>query len=516
MKEEQFIKIRTDVNSSLKDVLLNKSKDILNEENIQNLILRGEDRYATIINKPLCEIISKEKSENLRKYIKDKSMLWIFNESESYFENEISEFLQKEIDGDNTIGNVFGGKLAAYIDSNIPKLSRYVISKVENYLKANRNNFSEKVRNQITSGLNFLERGAYMMFGGDDIVNRCVDTIIDIKVPIFLDNKYLEITSVVQNTLSYSVYPTPIKSLQLKAKEINCSKVLDSIYISLNKSQYVKENIEDVIDESINIILNENLKEFLSFTDLTSLKDICHKFSNQLKLVIEVSRDNLVNNIDEIIKCTDKIIDEEFIQHIQETAINKVMLAVKREDIVRCTKGILNIVVNNEQFAITLEKIANEFYEEVVRKASLNDFIDKEYSIECMKAYIETAFNNKSFNDTNREIINVIYEEIINDGVNFIKEDTKDDVICRVIEAVLNVTFNNTSELLKAVNLKQVTMEQIAIMEPKEIHIMFNGFAGDFFEKLYLYGSFGAIFGINLWLSIAWGIIEEINNKRTA
>ena len=165
---------------------------------------------------------------------------------------------------------------------------------------------------------------------------------------------------------------------------------------------------------------------------------------------------------------------------------------------------------------LQLEKIANEFYEEVVRKASLNDFIDKEYSIECMKAYIETAFNNKSFNDTNREIINVIYEEIINDGVNFIKEDTKDDVICRVIEAVLNVTFNNTSELLKAVNLKQVTMEQIAIMEPKEIHIMFNGFAGDFFKKLYLYGSFGAIFGINLWLSIAWGIIEEINNKRTA
>ena len=516
MKEEQFIKIRTDVNSSLKDVLLNKSKDILNEENIKKIILKGEDKYQTIINKPLCEIISKEKSENLRKYIKDKSMLWIFNESESYFENEISGFLQKEIDGDNTIGNVFGGKLAAYIDSNIPKLSRYVISKGEKYLKANRNNFSEKVRNQIKSGLNFLERGAYMMFGGDDIVDRCVDTIIDIKVPIFLDNKYLEITSVVQNTLSYSVYPTPIKSLQLKAKKINCSKVLDSIYISLNKSQYVKENIEDVIDEAINIILNENLKEFLSFTDLTSLKDICHKFSNQLKLVIEVSRDNLVNNIDEIIKCTDKIIDEEFIQHIQETAINKVMLAVKREDIVRCTKGILNIVVNNEQFAITLEKIANEFYEEVVRKASLNDFIDKEYSIECMKAYIETAFNNKSFNDTNREIINVIYEEIINDGVNFIKEDTKDDVICRVIEAVLNVTFNNTSELLKAVNLKQVTMEQIAIMEPKEIHIMFNGFAGDFFKKLYLYGSFGAIFGINLWLSIAWGIIEEINNKRTA
>ena len=59
-----------------------------------------------------------------------------------------------------------------------------------------------------------------------------------------------------------------------------------------------------------------------------------------------------------------------------------------------------------------------------------------------------------------------------------------------LLKLYLNVTFNNTSELLKAVEyLKQVTMEQIAIMEPKEIHIMFNGFAGDFFKKLYLYGS---------------------------
>ena len=32
---------------------------------------------------------------------------------------------------------------------------------------------------------------------------------------------------------------------------------------------------------------------------------------------------------------------------------------------------------------------------------------------------------------------------------------------------MLNVIFNNTSELLKAVNLKQITMEQIAIIEAK-------------------------------------------------
>ena len=65
------------------------------------------------------------------------------------------------------------------------------------------------------------------------------------------------------------------------------------------------------------------------------------------------------------------------------------MLAVKREDIVRCTKGILNIVVNNEQFAITLEKIANEFYEEVVRKASLKLILKLHLIIKASMILIE-------------------------------------------------------------------------------------------------------------------------------
>lgn len=516
IKEEQLIKIREDINNSLKNILLNNSKDILNEEKIQKMIFKGEDKYQTIINKNLSELISDEKSENLRKYIKDKSMLFIFNESKNYLEKGLSEFLEKEIHGDNTIGNVFTGKLAAYIDSNIPKLSRYIISKGESYLKANKSKFSENIRAEITSGLNFLERGAYMMFGGDDIVNRCIDTIIDIKVPIFLDNKYLEITAVVKSTLSHSIYPTPIKNLQIKAKEINCSKVLDSIYISLNKSTYIKEEIEEIIDESINIILSGNLKEFLLIIDLASLKDICYKFNSELNNVIKFISDNLVKSLEDIVKCLDEIIYEEFIQSIKETSINKVMLAVERKDVVKCTESIWNVVVNNEEFAMLVEKIADEFYEDVLKRVSFNDILDEEYSKEFVEGYIEAAFNNKSFNEANEEIINLICEEIINDGFSFIKEDTKDDVICRVIEAVLNVTFNNTSELLKAVNLKQITMEQIAIMEPKEIHIMFNAFAGDFFKKLYLYGSFGAIFGINLWLSIAWGIIEEINNRRAA
>ena len=39
-------------------------------------------------------------------------------------------------------------------------------------------------------------------------------------------------------------------------------------------------------------------------------------------------------------------------------------------------------------------------------------------------------------------------------------------------------------------------------MHPREIHELFKSFAGDFFVKLYIYGGFGFIFGVNVYLSI--------------
>ena len=50
-------------------------------------------------------------------------------------------------------------------------------------------------------------------------------------------------------------------------------------------------------------------------------------------------------------------------------------------------------------------------------------------------------------------------------------------------------------------------------MDPKEIHMLFDSFAGDFFKKLYLYGSFGAVFGINVYLSIILVIGDAVSEK---
>ena len=132
-------------------------------------------------------------------------------------------------------------------------------------------------------------------------------------------------------------------------------------------------------------------------------------------------------------------------------------------------------------------------------RKKMKNYIDIEELKEFIIWYIDHVINDNEFNNTNIKIINEIIIDAVVSEFNFIKDDTKDHITYNVIDGIINVIIEDTVNILKAVSLKKITMEQIAVMEPKEIHDLFNSFAGDFFKKLYLYGGFGAVFGINLW-----------------
>ena len=95
--------------------------------------------------------------------------------------------------------------------------------------------------------------------------------------------------------------------------------------------------------------------------------------------------------------------------------------------------------------------------------------------------------------------------------------DTK-NTICYVLEKLINCMLDTTEKniipILRSLDLKDITLEEVDEMHPKEIHELFKSFAGDFFIKLYIYGGFGLIFGVNVYLSIILFIIDIIYTKQ--
>ncbi|MDY6152355.1 MAG: hypothetical protein SPI06_02985, partial [Terrisporobacter sp.] len=72
----------------------------------------------------------------------------------------------------------------------------------------------------------------------------------------------------------------------------------------------------------------------------------------------------------------------------------------------------------------------------------------------------------------------------------------------------------NIIPILKSLDLQSITLDEVDRMHPSEIHELFKSFAGDFFVKLYIYGGFGLIFGVNVYLSILLFIIDLIYSKQ--
>ena len=122
--------------------------------------------------------------------------------------------------------------------------------------------------------------------------------------------------------------------------------------------------------------------------------------------------------------------------------------------------------------------------------------------------------NNIDFNENNQYIVDKIIFNCIESEFKFIDDSTKEYIVRRTVDALLTTGIGFTVDAMKALKLKEITTEQVEIMDPREIHMLFNAFAGDFFIKLYLYGSMGAVFGLNMYLSIVLWIADWFYSKK--
>ena len=144
----------------------------------------------------------------------------------------------------------------------------------------------------------------------------------------------------------------------------------------------------------------------------------------------------------------------------------------------------------------------------------LNDILNQDVLISEIEIYLEKLFKDIDFNENNQYIVDKIIFNCIESEFKFIDDSTKEYIVRRTVDALLTTGIGFTVDAMKALKLKEITTEQVEIMDPREIHMLFNAFAGDFFIKLYLYGSMGAVFGLNMYLSIVLWIADWFYSKK--
>ena len=187
---------------------------------------------------------------------------------------------------------------------------------------------------------------------------------------------------------------------------------------------------------------------------------------------------------------------------------------MNQEDVSHLVKNALQIIKNSEVIKHHILEFNKNVYKNSVENKTLELIFDKNIIVEDLDKILSSLLENKDFNDKNKIIVEFVLDKFLENKFEFISEESKSYVLEKLINCMLDTTEKNIIPILRSLDLKDITLEEVDEMHPKEIHELFKSFAGDFFIKLYIYGGFGLIFGVNVYLSIILFIIDIIYTKQ--
>ena len=488
--------IENEINSNIKNFIFNLGK----RDFIKNLITSNNEEYVNLLNKSIKEFFGEEKLKNINEFCEGKIEKFIKEGLKDLLGKFAEDYLIKELNNENTVANVFNGYVRLILNKNLYNITQNLSEKLIKYLDSNKDDISSLVKDIISTQLNFLEKGLFFMAGGNGIVDECVNIMISKKIPEYIKDNLYEIISVIENGLNNSLYLTRISEFDINTKNINALYAADSIF-EIAKDIDFNNEIKSLSKYSCDYICNTKIKYIRNF--------IIEGCADEVNIIQDEISKNANDNLDEVLKCITKPLKEKISKYIYDINIQEVYENINMRYVL---KNIINKELDGDIFKKNINSMINNFSENTLN-LTIKDFIDENKLCVDLSKYIKDTSRNDKFNKDNVQLINAIIENAIKNNFGFINDTTKMDITGYLSDAIISSAIEHTADILKSAKLKEVTEKQISTMNPKEIHMLFDSFAGDFFKKLYLYGSFGAVFGINLYASIILVLGDAVSDN---
>lgn len=488
------------------NICFNKLNTLLSQENeLNNLILKNEDKYENFISKTANEILGNSKEKLAHSLAEKTKSIVLSKDSRDKITQKAVGLINKSIDRNKSFEEIFDGKFKNYLDSQVPLLLEKMTSSVVSNIKENKSKISLMVQSEIKNNLGFIEKSMYSLMGGDEIIDELLTKIIMVKVPRFLDDKKLELNSMVNILLQERLYIAKVESLYTGINKLQLNVLVDS-YLTENSLQIegkINTVAEDLLTKAENIKLISVLKPFYAHdlnTFLNKHKEEIDAFVFELNLNMENNRLQVMDRLSAYTdSLTHKFMKKQFTHlfaGISENEINNVQEKIFKE---------LNI--NN------FESIVNESLKSFINHidANIGEFIDRDEFIKAAEKNLLTLIESYNFEKTLKERVEAVIDEAISMNFSFIDIETKNYFLDLFVDACINSLKNRLNEILKAVEFDKIAQEEIEKMEPEKIHEMFDSFAGKYFKRLMLYGLGGFVFGINVYVGFSLTLLKIIS-----
>lgn len=461
------------------------------------LLMMLSYKYENVVNNSVNEMISPENVIKWKSYfgklISDKVSS---KETGTKILNWIESITSKELNPDRKIGELFGGALTNIIESNFSYIMDNTMKAIVSGLSNNRQVISEVAITTTKESLSFFELMGYNMLGGDKIVASVVDDLINDKFPAFIESKKGEINELLGSFIDNKICNGTIENLNIGLQHKEVLEVINN-FIDENKVR-LNDKIIKITDSMFNWVTDIKLREYLSILSINKIEDIIEIFEEELNFISGELKDNTIEKkqklIDEYTKLSYNIL-EELVLSIKVNALAK---EIDKEYVEDLSYKICTTISNSNSIRNSIAEFIQKL-SDVLKQKKSDELLDLREFNACALNVLEDILQNKKLDAEIRNAVKTIINNIIANDLNIIDASTKDNLSQIVINSILDSASQNFSKVISTIDFRGITEQQINYMEPREIEDLFNSFAKKYFNKLKLYGLWGAVFGIH-WI----------------
>jgi len=515
LPEELITTVNNKIEKQINDYINKNMENSYVEDIVKNIIFKNEKTYNYIMDKSIKDIMSKKSLLSIQNSVKtDKFINITLLNLKDQLNSYLQDYLGTEFQEEKKFDELLGGKIKEKLDNNIYNITDVASKKLISYIKDNEELISSMVVKIVRKNLNFFVKMAYDFADGDGLVKDVVNIVINNKIENLILGDKDQLCIILNNYLEKEIYSSKVKDLGLKSTEINTSLLLDRLVFSLKQNENFKNNMHSGSDLVINNICEIKAKKISEIVELNNLQETYDKYKELINITSKNIIENLNGNKEAANEFLRELLEEKVLKHFYSINLVEISWELNKDDVTYVVDNISDKINSSEVANYHILQICRSIYISSIRNSKLNSLIDKEILESDINDNLNLILEDKDFNHKNRVVVESIIDLLLDDKLNFITEEFKLYVTNNIIDAGFSTIEKNIIPMLRSLDLQSITLEEVDKMHPKEIHELFKSFAGDFFIKLYIYGGFGLIFGINVYLSIVLFIIDIIYTKK--
>lgn len=413
-------------------------------------------------------------------------------------QDEVIDFIQsilleETVQTDKSIGEMFNGALTETIEENLRLLFDHGLEGIIEQLQNEKQSINTEIRRAIKRHNNFATNTFFRASGVFGDIRRFINILIDKEMPRFLEERKQQIESVTHEFLEglkekeLSTFGIKEELLDLHAFTPVIREVLSHPDVTYGLGQISMSMVEDTYAA--------DLDELLDVMDFTTADTLLEPVMEE----IEHARVHLLERLDETYTPLLKglsIFIKDTRQHLFERhTLDDLLSGMTHQDIEAQIHQSFEQLFTSSALQTFEQHLVTSLIDAFEREG-IGAIIDKESLEASLAQTITRLLQNTMFRDSIARIIIPVMANTLR-SLNGLVDDTfKHYVLDNGLDAAYDTVIANMEGLVGAIDFKEVIEREINAMHPSELEAMLNSFAKVYFNRLILYGAYGAVFGI--------------------